>query len=1268
LINIRFLFSLVLFFNTGFNVFCQETNSLQAVIQSNHSSPIEIFVENSNGTLLLTSDYKTCKLWNWRTGELLRSFNSEYANFNKNGDIIIAKKIGRGYSEVSVVNKNTLNVQTTNYINNASNSFQWNLDSTALIISDDESKSTIINPHTLKIIHTFDATDVKSNGKDILVANKFRFRSGYQYTISRMDFSGTVYWTKKLRAKQKFALDISFYCDSSQFIYKERKNGKRKYYIVAYEIASGERIEPIGNEKVNLDFGYCYRNEQKIGEDIYAIRNCPGKFDSRFVKFEDGNEENETIIASNVHSFSLLKGNQEIALSTKSGDFQLFNIQNDSLYSKMRPKGSPSEIINSFMLDEYYYFFTKRGRVYSFNTFTLKLDKLGESNSFGFLNIGVNHNIGKAIFYFEQYDNEGSPTVNHVSKYYIVEKNKIVKYDGRPTAMLENSKYLLIEKGADLKWILNLETGRENKIGHYDEAQFSPDRKHIVLAASSKIDLYEVNQERIVQTLDFTKLEKSSSNLGYDRNAKYDENFKIQINWNSNSDFFNAKYTRHSKVFSKNMNLKLEDIGKKKLSTLESTLIKDRKNNLFIKRDGDSSVFIKKLTGVEGNFIDNNIGFNKILITRDYNYSSLSTDVYLLDVSTLKETKIQLDSAKTLMADYKLIKSGEELKLFLLNSESINYYDAISGKKIDEIKLPSGRYDFIHLMKGKNTIAYNKAYDGSYGGLLIKVNNETGEKFAYPPGEQIIFSSLFFIGKNTSYYDRLLNGNRDWRSFYSGNKMADIQLNNEKNKFVLTYSTNGNLNIYDFDSNERIAVITLIDNQYFIITPDNYYVKPANLTNVNFSRNQKLFAFEQFDLKYNRPDIILDRLGMADKSLIEAYRNIYLKRLKKLGFTEEMLKDDYNLPELKIENFEQLLKNTDENSIELILNLKDSKHNLDRINVWINDVAVFGTGGISIREENTKEYRTSLNVKLAKGKNKIQISALNLAGAESYKETITMNCSAGNDKSDLYLISIGESIFKESEFNLTYASKDAMDMVKLFKENNFYNNIYSKTLINNEVTKNNVKALSTFLEKADINDQVLIFIAGHGVLDANLDYYFGTYDINFNNPSERGLAYEDLEALLDGIAPLKKTLLIDACHSGEIDKEEVELLAKETTEMGNIQFRTVGSSIAPKLGLQNTSELTKSLFTDLRKGTGATVISSAGGMEYAMEGEDWSNGLFTYCLINGIKSKAADLDNNGEIWLSELQKYVSEQVIILSAGRQQPTSRIENQTLDFRIW
>ncbi|UKN00254.1 caspase family protein [Paracrocinitomix mangrovi] len=494
---------------------------------------------------------------------------------------------------------------------------------------------------------------------------------------------------------------------------------------------------------------------------------------------------------------------------------------------------------------------------------------------------------------------------------------------------------------------------------------------------------------------------------------------------------------------------------------------------------------------------------------------------------------------------------------------------------------------------------------------------------------------------------------------------------NRKLLFVKKLEFNGSVfwNADKENPYERFVRVSFIDNRPIFYTPDRYYMSGYGIEKyITFQIGLNVYPVEQFDLKYNRPDIILDRLGYADSSLISAYHQAYKKRLKKMGFTEDMLEDDFHLPEIKIENYEEMPQLHEQGSIELDLKLYDSKYKLDRINVWVNDVAIYGTNGISLRDKDVQEYQAKLKVDLAKGKNKVQVSVLNQAGAESYKETFEIECTAGKDKPDLYLITIGESEFQQSDFNLTYASKDAQDMANLLEKSKIYENVFTKTLINDQVTKEKVMALRAFTEKADINDEVMIFIAGHGVLDANLDYFFATYDMDFQNPQERGLAYEDLESLLDGIKPLKKTLLIDACHSGEIDKDEVQLAEADVQKEGDVQFRVVGNTASPKLGSQNTSELTKSLFTDLRKGTGATVISSAGGMEFAMEGDDWKNGLFTYCFIKGIQSKEADYNKDGEIWLSEIQQYVSQQVSELSGGRQQPTSRIENQTIDFRVW
>lgn len=158
--------------------------------------------------------------------------------------------------------------------------------------------------------------------------------------------------------------------------------------------------------------------------------------------------------------------------------------------------------------------------------------------------------------------------------------------------------------------------------------------------------------------------------------------------------------------------------------------------------------------------------------------------------------------------------------------------------------------------------------------------------------------------------------------------------------------------------------------------------------------------------------------------------------------------------------------------------------------------------------------------------------------------------------------------------------------------------------------------------------------------------------------------------MLDGIASLRKLLFFDTCLSGEMDKEDVEQAVAATTQKEDITFRNVGTGLRTKkpIGFQNAQFLMKEIFNDVRRGTGASVMSSAGGAEYAMESSTWKNGLFTYCILKGLKEKAADANKDNEIDLDELQVYVRKEVTLLSKGKQYPDYKSANLELNFRIW
>lgn len=498
---------------------------------------------------------------------------------------------------------------------------------------------------------------------------------------------------------------------------------------------------------------------------------------------------------------------------------------------------------------------------------------------------------------------------------------------------------------------------------------------------------------------------------------------------------------------------------------------------------------------------------------------------------------------------------------------------------------------------------------------------------------------------------------------------ASLSQNGER---LVTSSWDGTVKIWNTGDGKEIAsLIALNDNDFIIKSPDNYYYATKKAKEeIGFSKGLKFYPFEQSDLKNNRPDIILERLGFADTALVHAYRNAYYRRLKKMNFDESMFNPDFHFPEIKITDNRQVIT-VDSAVFNIVIEAWDTKYNLDRIKITLNNVPLYGSQGISLRHLDTNKFVTTVPVELPFGKSMVQVSCFNDKGVESLKDYIEINYNKELTKPDLYIITIGTSEYKDTRFNLTYAAKDAADLTNLFSSNTgLYSNVHTRTLTDGEVTKENIFRLKEFLSGAKVNDVVILFIAGHGILDKNFDYYFGTYDIDFENPPVSGLAYSELESLLENIKPVKKIIFMDTCHSGEIDKEEVEFAQNLTAEQGDIRFRSSGADIRNKSGLKqnNVSGIMKLLFNDLRTGTGTTVISSSDGVEFAMESDKWKNGLFTHCLINGIKTMQADTDKDGVIMLPELQDYVREKVKQLSGGRQAPTPRVDNSMANIRIW
>ncbi len=507
-----------------------------------------------------------------------------------------------------------------------------------------------------------------------------------------------------------------------------------------------------------------------------------------------------------------------------------------------------------------------------------------------------------------------------------------------------------------------------------------------------------------------------------------------------------------------------------------------------------------------------------------------------------------------------------------------------------------------------------------------------------------------------------LNSNKIEKRF--ANKLGIPNAISWKNDHILSLAgDDGRITFYDLSKNVPLyAYLTFNDEEQLVLTPNNYYAGDKKKTRlISFVDGLSVIPFEQYDIRFNRPDLVLKALGSKDTAMINSYKRAYEKRLRKLNIDTAQFKLGFNVPKADIKNRNQIEFSQQASELRLNFTAKDATYLLDRFNVWINECPIFGMKGVSLKEKKTKQLDTTIVINLADGDNKIEMSVINSNGAESYRlplyvkhEPIKANTSK------MHFIGIGINKFADANYNLNWSVKDIRDLANKFKAK-YGDDCIIDTLFDEKVTLLNVKVLKNKLLQTSVNDKVIVAYSGHGLLSKQFDYYLSTYAVNFDRPEQNGLPYESLENLLDGIPARKKLMLIDACHSGEVDKDEMQHYEAVAKNLKNVKGPKVINLKKGKVGMKNSFELMQQLFVDINRSTGATVISAAAGTQFALETNELKNGVFTYSILNlmNIKTHAT---------VSELKKEVNKQVPLLTQGLQVPTARSENEAVDWGVW
>ena len=459
-----------------------------------------------------------------------------------------------------------------------------------------------------------------------------------------------------------------------------------------------------------------------------------------------------------------------------------------------------------------------------------------------------------------------------------------------------------------------------------------------------------------------------------------------------------------------------------------------------------------------------------------------------------------------------------------------------------------------------------------------------------------------------------------------------------------TFTLEVNLNF--FEKEKDLSLVWL--------TPEGFFkANKVDLRNFHFVKEGKVLPVVDYEIFLNRPDVIMEKLGFAKPDYFGLYKKAYLKRLARNGYTEDS--DIFNTarPKLELNNRTKIPILLKERELKLDI---ENTSNASELFVYIN--------GVPVNTESIKDMpRLTKTIKLNAGINRISILSKNEKGIESEPISFEVKCLAKQKESKIYYVGIGVSDYEDASMNLKYADIDVQRLSKVFADR-YKSKLIIDTLLNKSATKDAIKQLKIKLEQTDVDDTIIISFSGHGLISKDDEFYFATHDIDFNLPEVKGISYNEIHDLLTNIPARKKLLLLDACHSGELDNTSFSE-NKNNKVVEHVPEGAKGSiAVSSASKNEDTFNLMQSLFFDTNRGNGAYVISAAGGAEFAYESKDWKNGVFTYSFINALYYLRY---NENGISISQLKKYVYDKVKTLTNNKQRPTSRAENLEWDWLL-
>jgi hypothetical protein len=243
---------------------------------------------------------------------------------------------------------------------------------------------------------------------------------------------------------------------------------------------------------------------------------------------------------------------------------------------------------------------------------------------------------------------------------------------------------------------------------------------------------------------------------------------------------------------------------------------------------------------------------------------------------------------------------------------------------------------------------------------------------------------------------------------------------------------------------------------------------------------------------------------------------------------------------------------------------------------------------------------------------------------------------------DRYAIVYGINDYFGTANDLQYTDDDAVEMAALLS-----NQDYSVTLRTSASLTDLQNDFNAAKAQAGEDDLFLFFFSGHGGQDPQGQFSepppgddADEYIVLSDASTDFLIIDNELGDLIASIPALKKIVIIDACHSGGLIGNSLEVDATPPDYTG-----TTDSSLGQAISLW--ANFTGESY-DISPAD-ALVISASGEREYSFEaGGSFEHGLFTYFLLE--TPEYGDNNGDGYVTVTEAYYYTRKKLLDLLSG------------------